>query len=329
MKRTLLFILAFLMFGTIAGASSINGDYKGNPIVNVVVNGKVVVSDVPAITLDGTTLIPLRAASEALGATVTWDGTSYTANISQASSAPANASSGRANTVALIKSANTSATKFNARNVKYVINDLGAYVSVDVLGAGDASTDLNNIAAVSAYLQGTEADLIFVNTYAGNLMTGFYSINKETVSKFLTSNLTFADYIKSWEWNPTGTGSAAATPTTTPSSPAVTSSKEFPKLYSSDGKVYLGTLTTNEFDAQSIYNQFGTYGSDFSSTSIWNDVGTYGSSVSSSSAFNDLASSPPIIVQNGKIIGYLTTNSLKANSISPYSLKQWLSDNGY
>jgi hypothetical protein len=117
MKRTLLFILAFLMFGTIAGASSINGDYKGNPIVNVVVNGKVVVTDVPAITLDGTTLIPLRAASEALGATVTWDGTSYTANISRSGAIQANNSGGKANTVALMKTANVSARKFNARNV--------------------------------------------------------------------------------------------------------------------------------------------------------------------------------------------------------------------
>jgi hypothetical protein len=326
MQKTLLFILAFLMFGNVAGASSINGDYKGNPVVNVVVNGKAVVSDVPAITIDGTTLIPLRAASEALGANVSWDGATYTANISQDGSLAASNSGGRADTVALMKSANASAEKFNARNVKYVINDLGAYVSVHVLGTGDASTDFNNISAVSAYLHGTDADVIFVNLYAGNLMTGFYAIHKEDVAKHLNSSLSIVDYMKSWKWNQMGTGSSSANPI--PSTSAA-SNQELPKLYSNDGKVYLGTLTTNEFDSESIYNEFGDYGSKFASTSIWNDVGTYGSSVSSSSAFNELASSPPIIVLNGKIIGYLTTNSMKKGAISPYNLKKWLSDNGY
>lgn len=101
------------------------------------------------------------------------------------------------------------------------------------------------------------------------------------------------------------------------------------ELYSNDRKVYLGKLTSDKFDANSVFNTFGTYGSSFSADSIWNKFGTYGSEFSSVSAFNDFSSKPPVIMFNGEIIGYLTTNSIGfANSISPHELLKWLEDNG-
>lgn len=100
-------------------------------------------------------------------------------------------------------------------------------------------------------------------------------------------------------------------------------------LYSNDGKVYLGKLTTNQFDKESIYNEFGDYGSKFSQTSIWNNLGKYGSDISNESAFNDIASKPPIVVEDGKFIGYLTTNTLKTPYFNPRDLYKILEDNGY
>lgn len=78
--------------------------------------------------------------------------------------------------------------------------------------------------------------------------------------------------------------------------------------------VYLGCLNCIETDASSIWNEFGSYGSNLSQTSIWNDLGNYGGNLKSYSPFNDLASSPPKIVDDqGGFYGYLTTNDTKTN----------------
>lgn len=87
-----------------------------------------------------------------------------------------------------------------------------------------------------------------------------------------------------------------------------------------DERTFLGTLT-NELNSNSIFNEIGTYGSDISSNSIWNDIGTFGSDISSYSPFNDIASTPPMIIKNGKIIGYLTVNEIISDGISPEILK--------
>ncbi|AFH59817.1 GDSL-type esterase/lipase family protein [Paenibacillus caseinilyticus] len=69
MKKISLIAAGILLFTAgVASGSSINGDYKGNPIVKLTVNGKEVVSEIPAQIIDGTTMLPLRAISEALGA---------------------------------------------------------------------------------------------------------------------------------------------------------------------------------------------------------------------------------------------------------------------
>lgn len=80
-------------------------------------------------------------------------------------------------------------------------------------------------------------------------------------------------------------------------------------LYSNDGKIYLGKVTTNRYDSESIWNEYGTYGNKYSSNSIWNEYGTYGSKYSNQSAFNKYASEPPQIVdKDGYFVCYLTEN---------------------
>ncbi len=92
------------------------------------------------------------------------------------------------------------------------------------------------------------------------------------------------------------------------------------ELYSNDGTEFLGTLSTNRYDSDSIFNKYGSYGSKYSSTSIWNPYGTYGSKYSIDSAFNKYSTSPPIIVYNGQAIAYVSVNKYLADSISPYQL---------
>jgi len=92
------------------------------------------------------------------------------------------------------------------------------------------------------------------------------------------------------------------------------------ELYSNDGTEFLGTLSTNRYDSDSIFNKYGSYGSKYSSTSIWNPYGTYGSKYSIDSAFNKYSTSPPIIVYNGQAIAYVSVNKYLSGSISPYQL---------
>lgn len=100
------------------------------------------------------------------------------------------------------------------------------------------------------------------------------------------------------------------------------------KLYSSDG-TFLGELSTNIFSSDSIFNEFGSYGSEFSSTSIWNEFSAYGSEFRNTSAFNEFASDPPMIYLNGDYVGRLTVNEYTIDGVSPIGLYDALVEMGY
>lgn len=68
-------IIGFLTFMMIAGTA-----YAAGKSVSVYVNGKQVQS---GTVIDGQTMLPLRAVAEALGATVDWDGKTYSARITK------------------------------------------------------------------------------------------------------------------------------------------------------------------------------------------------------------------------------------------------------
>lgn len=68
-----------------------------------------------------------------------------------------------------------------------------------------------------------------------------------------------------------------------------------------DGRTgkYLGTLSANPYDPESVNNPYGRYGSPFSQDSINNPYGQYGSPYSSDSANNPYATNPPLIYGPG------------------------------
>ena len=97
-------------------------------------------------------------------------------------------------------------------------------------------------------------------------------------------------------------------------------------LYSDEDKrEYLGKLVTSKYDSDSVYNQYGDYGSKYSSKSIWNEFGNYGSKFSSHSPFNKYASHPPLIIDNkGNLVGKLTIKTTVTNAVNPNDLKAYL-----
>lgn len=90
-------------------------------------------------------------------------------------------------------------------------------------------------------------------------------------------------------------------------------------ISANDGQ-FLGTISSNRFDLDSIANPFGTYGNTFSNLSIWNEFGTYGNTFSTMSPFNAFTTTPPVIVENGVVVAYLTNNTFLSPRVDPDDL---------
>jgi hypothetical protein len=67
-----------------------------------------------------------------------------------------------------------------------------------------------------------------------------------------------------------------------------------PKIIAADGQ-YLGRLSANPYDPQSVSNPYGKYGSPYSPTSINNPYSKYGSPYSPISPNNPYATQSPIL----------------------------------
>jgi hypothetical protein len=81
MKKVIFLALIFLLCAGVVSASSINGDYHGDPIVKITSNGNELnIPDVPAIIYHGRTMVPLSLLKQ-LGAEVSWDQKTYTADV--------------------------------------------------------------------------------------------------------------------------------------------------------------------------------------------------------------------------------------------------------
>jgi hypothetical protein len=78
---------------------------------------------------------------------------------------------------------------------------------------------------------------------------------------------------------------------------------------------------TDRFDPESVFNEYGRYGSRYSGESVWNSRGTFGSPYSGFSPYNDNTTTPPVLMKGGQIIGVLTTNARLPSAVSPDVLR--------
>lgn len=83
---------------------------------------------------------------------------------------------------------------------------------------------------------------------------------------------------------------------------------------------FLGRISS-QYAADSIFNEYGTFGSQYSATSIWNQYSIYGGAYSVHSPFNAYASTPPKLAKNGRVIAYLTVNKYLAGAVDPNVLR--------
>ncbi len=95
------------------------------------------------------------------------------------------------------------------------------------------------------------------------------------------------------------------------------------KLIAADN-TYLGTVSRNYFDADSLANSFGAYGSQFNPNSVFNEFGHYGSQFSQLSPTNQFSQTPPRLVVGSKVIAYLTANEFLSPRVDPQALFAWI-----
>lgn len=95
------------------------------------------------------------------------------------------------------------------------------------------------------------------------------------------------------------------------------------RLVAADGK-YLGRVTRNAYDAESLANEYGTYGNSYNSISIFNDYGTYGNPYNQLSPYNEYSRTPPRFERDGKIIAYLSANEFVSPRVDPKVFQVWI-----
>ncbi len=97
-------------------------------------------------------------------------------------------------------------------------------------------------------------------------------------------------------------------------------------LYGGPGQaVYLGCLTCDETDPESVHNPTGNYGSRLSMTSILNSFSDYGSRVSNYSVCNPLATDPPLVIDQARSAhGRLTVNKYSSLAYQNDDIFRWL-----
>lgn len=94
---------------------------------------------------------------------------------------------------------------------------------------------------------------------------------------------------------PADAGRADAAPAAARDETRTVSAREDVWIFSADLRTKLGCITCGRFDSDSVWNPYGSYGSQYGANSLWNKFGTYGSPYSSSSPWNAFASSPPVL----------------------------------
>lgn len=297
MKKILIMMIAvILLIPANLSTAATNSSYK------LIVNGIEIQTSTPPYISGGTTYVPVVAVAKAVGFKVT-------------------------------SSADKSMLYFFHQwpdSGVFAIKPLANFAFVSITGSEDSHVAL--FEKIPFILNGST--LISLKEI-GNFLGAKFSVDsKNKRINFEVSNTSIKNaLINRYNSNPITRTSSEIIDLTTIRKPTIDSQQSavviYPELWSNDLKIYLGKLTTNQYDTDSIFNEYGTYGSEYQKLSIFNKYGDYGSPYSNESAFNDYAKKPPAIVYNGKVVGYLSTNNNLKGAVTLASLVDWLNDKGF
>lgn len=188
----------------VASAASMWGTYKGNDIIRLTVdNAPVKVSDVPAISYNNRTMIPINLLKEA-GVSYTWDGANKTVNITKQKPIT------QTTTVYVgedIKSYMTYLKKYtDVNNVQYVETKTGSYIYVEYNGTVSTITD----SAMNALI--TPANSSQVDTYYIGFNDGqYFSLQTSKIKQYFSQKITYQQLIDSLDMSGITSSSSSTT----------------------------------------------------------------------------------------------------------------------
>ncbi|WP_274362936.1 stalk domain-containing protein [Paenibacillus thermotolerans] len=321
MKRVIAFVVMMMLFATVVNASGMYGTYKGNPIVKVKINGtEQKTTDVPAISMQGRVMVPLNML-RAAGAEVTWDNKTQTASVTTKSG------SSSKDIVSYLSSVSEKVDRLGGSYLTLAYDETGPYMSVSYSAVANYDEDVANISALTEFVANTEAAWMYVYVYSpaseGSVYTGNVEVSREDAEAYVNGKLTEEHYFDSWVINSTELlGDAEYDEEDAYDDTAAI------ELYSFDGEVYLGQLTSDD-TADSVFNEKGEFGGKTSANSIWNPKSKYGGETSDEGVFNKKATKPPAIYFYDELIGYLTANPDFEDGVHPDELMDWLLENGF
>lgn len=81
------------------------------------------------------------------------------------------------------------------------------------------------------------------------------------------------------------------------------------------GTEFAGCLNCSRFDAASVCNQYGDFGSKYSESSIWNQYGEFGSKYEENSPWNPYGTGLRIVDEAGNFYGFFTAASFSRSRI--------------
>lgn len=185
----------FLLFAGVVSASSINGDYKGNPIVKITSNGKALeLDEVPPMIYDGHTVVPISLLRQ-LGASVTWDPTTYGVDVKLPSQSPVQDLTGD------IKKINEAIKTLNGTSAQLIYDAIGPYLKIYIESTDVVSNDLANMTVASGYAAFLPVDEIIVFYMNKGTTIGSYKIQKKDAVNYANNAISVSDYQKTFVWN--------------------------------------------------------------------------------------------------------------------------------
>lgn len=134
MKKIIMVVVLFLAFTGVATGSSLNGDYKGNPIVLLKLNGRQVSNfDVPPMIIDGSTMVPISLLRQ-IGLTVNWDSNTYSVDVGL----PDNSNNLNTSSSSQPNTNDTNSTdgrtKLTAKDIAKLMDRVGTIITYDQYG---------------------------------------------------------------------------------------------------------------------------------------------------------------------------------------------------
>ncbi|MBD2860445.1 stalk domain-containing protein [Paenibacillus oceani] len=183
-------VLLFVGCASVVQASSMHGDYKGDPVVQVLSGGKkLVVEDAPAVIRDGRTVVPLYLLRQA-GVEVKWDAETYHVDLTLPD--PSRAFSGD------LKKLSEKAKEYEAGNLRLTYNEYGPYLQIDLKKANDSNKDNDRIVALSGLLTETPAETLVVDLIHLDDISGRVTVKRTDAVDFHNKKIEEYQFLSKW-----------------------------------------------------------------------------------------------------------------------------------